>query len=78
MDLFEEMADMMANSLSVGPYCTRQEILTALHKRFATEDELRAFRGQMCAALEGWQEDAKQSGCELVLVVPAVPDHLKH
>lgn len=40
---FDEVADMMANSRSVGPYNDRATIMAALRRRFASEGELREF-----------------------------------
>lgn len=42
-DYFDEVADLMAGSRTVGPYVDRATILAALRAKFTTEDALREF-----------------------------------
>lgn len=77
-NFFVEVADMMAKSLIVGPYYSRAEILAALHRRFKSEAELRAFHERKLAELRALEEDACSRGMSLVMVIPAVPERMKH
>lgn len=51
-DYFDEVADKMAASLSVGQFHTRQTIIAALRARFKTEMELREYFSFLMAEAE--------------------------
>lgn len=40
-DYFDDVADLLAASWTVGRWCGRDEIVTALRKKYKTEAELR-------------------------------------
>lgn len=79
--LFDEIADAMARSLTVGPHCTRAEILVALHRRFATEEELRTYLDATEARVKTFLAHLQSIDRVPVLVIPIAGDHsnqLKH
>lgn len=77
MDIYEETAEMLSNSMTVGPYASKDQILTLLHERYPDEDELRVFMDKARAAIKTSFEDiraeAKRTNTIPCMLIPAGP-----
>lgn len=67
-DYFDEVADMLAASRTVGPYTTREVIIDSLRRKFATEDALRSFVQETMGIV---REEFKNP--DAALLVPPLP-----
>lgn len=68
-DYFNEVAEMLASSRTVGPYADRATILSTLRARFASEEALRAFMAEQWARAQRVLSDPNTVG----LLVPPKP-----
>jgi hypothetical protein len=66
---FHEVADMLANSRTVGPYVTREVILSALVAKYPTVEALRAFMDEMAATAAAMMA----ANPDVALLVPPKP-----
>jgi len=66
---FHEVADMLANSRTVGPYVTRDVILSALVAKYPTVEALRAFMDETAASVAAMLA----GNPDLSLLVPPKP-----
>lgn len=65
-DYFDEVADMMAASWTVGRHTSREIILKALRTKYKTEDELRAVMRAAEVAVKQTIEKIEAEGGEVV------------
>jgi predicted enzyme related to lactoylglutathione lyase len=72
-DYFDETADMMAASWTVGRHVSREEIIAALRAKFKTEDELRAAMTVIKADVAQTIEKIEAEGGHVVGIAQAMP-----
>lgn len=69
MDYFDEIADMMSKSKSVGPYATREQIIDSLHNNFKSENDLRIFVEKIMKKAESLIDEAKNNDETVFIVI---------
>lgn len=68
-DYFDEVADLVANSRTVGPYVDRATLLANLRSTFPTEQALREYMDQLWRAAHTMMSNPNTVG----LLVPPKP-----
>lgn len=77
-DLFDEVADMMAASWTVGRHVKREAIMTALRAKYKTEDELRAAVNDASAKTAQAIEKIEAEGGQVVGIAQEIPKKDMH
>lgn len=77
-NLFDEVADMMAASWTVGRHVKREVIMKALRAKYKTEDELRAAVGAIQTGVKQTIEKIEAEGGQVVGIAQQIPKKDMH